>query len=486
MTSGDTPATPDAKKKKQPVAGAAVENRPVAKTKEVSGPPSDVQPGIESTLVGAATGATKAATKRADVKPEVGKAALAKDVGAVPSVPRTGSKTDTKPAETTPFATSTSARATDTKAADTTPAATEQTSAKPTQRPAEPRKSGFFPTVLGGVIAAGLGAGATYWAIPHLPVSLRPDMGAAVSTDAQLDASRTAATEAARAEVQAQTDTLISRATDAGADAARQVIANAAPDDPQNGTPAALPVEITDKLSGLEKTVADLTARLSQPAEAAPGGVSQAALDDLTARLSQQQARIEELAARPAVDPATAEQVEALATQAQELQKSTEAANRRAQAATAASVLQAAIDSGAAREQPLADLAAAGVEVPAVLSGDIPRLDQLRAEFAPAARAGLRASGNAQSANEGAMGKIGNFFRVQTGARSVEPREGNDPDAVLSRADAAVEAGDIRGAMSQIGALPQPGQDAMSTWTARAQVWVDANAALAALAQASR
>ncbi|WP_408635231.1 COG4223 family protein, partial [Paracoccus binzhouensis] len=85
----------------------------------------------------------------------------------------------------------------------------------------------------------------------------------------------------------------------------------------------------------------------------------------------------------------------------------------------------------------------------------------------------------------GALDSIGTFLRVQTGARSVEPRQGDDPDAILSRADAAVKAGDIKGALAEIGSLPQPGQDAMADWTARAGLWVEANAALAALAAGS-
>lgn len=83
------------------------------------------------------------------------------------------------------------------------------------------------------------------------------------------------------------------------------------------------------------------------------------------------------------------------------------------------------------------------------------------------------------------MGVIGDFLRVQTGARSVEPREGDDPDAVLSRADAAVKAGDIKGALGLIATLPQAGQDAMSGWTGKAAVWVQAKDALTALAAGS-
>ncbi|WP_145963313.1 COG4223 family protein [Paracoccus mutanolyticus] len=125
-------------------------------------------------------------------------------------------------------------------------------------------------------------------------------------------------------------------------------------------------------------------------------------------------------------------------------------------------------------------------EVPEVLKGEIPRLVQLRAEFPAAARAGLRASLDAVAESEGTMGLIGNFLRVQTGARSVEPREGSDPDAILSRANAAVEAGAIATALDEIATLPQSGQNAMKSWTDRARIWVDANTALAELAAGGR
>jgi hypothetical protein len=109
----------------------------------------------------------------------------------------------------------------------------------------------------------------------------------------------------------------------------------------------------------------------------------------------------------------------------------------------------------------------------------------LRAEFPAAARAGLAAALNAAPNSGGALGVIGDFLRVQTGARSVEPREGDDPDAVLSRVDAAVKAGDIRGALTGIASLPEPAQAAMADWTSRAQLWVDADTALATLASGS-
>lgn len=477
-------ATPR-KNAKNRAAKTAIENRPaVSGQKAASTEAKEHQP-VESSLVGAGSD-LPAAQKREtaaqpDTKPEA--------ASPIPAVTRPDPATakDAKPAPA--------------------PAATESpkpaTSGK-TPAPVQVRKVGFFPTFLGGVVAAGLGAAATYWALPHLPENLRPAVLASGPSDAQLDAVRQAATEAARAEIDSRAEDLNTRAAQAGADAARQALAESeeaqaaeAPAETPAAAPAEIPAELTARIGALETALADLANRPAPaaPAEPTPGaiapiaqpapqpvGVSPEQLEALAARVNEQQARIDELAARPVVDPATAEQVQVLVKQAEGLHQSTEAANRRAQAATAAIALKAAIEEGTARDQALAALAAAGVEVAPVLAGDIPRIDELRASFPAAAREGLRAALDSQAADEGTMSKIGNFLRVQTGARSVEPREGDDADAILSRADAAVEAGEIKTALTEIAALPEPGQQAMADWTARAALWVQANDALAALA----
>ncbi|MDT1060251.1 hypothetical protein RM190_00190 [Paracoccus sp. CPCC 101403] len=488
----DTPATPG-KGKKKPVSGAVLESRPVVTDTTAETAKTDPKPQVESSLVGK-PGAVEPATKR----PEPVKAATVTDpVKAAPAakIDEAGKKPDAAtPATPTPFGTT----------SDTLPRSQPLSETKPETKPeprvetrVEIRRAGFFPLFLGGIVAAGLGAAATYWAIPNLPPSLRPG-GEVVDPAAQIEAARQAGADAARGEIQAQVETLADRSAQAGADAARQALADAAP--PQ---PAELPAQVTDRIASLETALAELANRPAAPAPAASGGetapaapvavtpvappgVSQEALDALAARVSEQQARIDELAARPVVDPATAEQVQTLARQTEELQQSTADANRRAQAATAATALQTAIETKGPREQALADLSAAGIQVPAVLTGDVPSLDELRSGFAVSARDGLRASLEAGAGATGPMQAIGNFLRVQTGARSIEPRDGNDPDAILSRANAAVEAGDINEALAQIGALPQEGQQAMSVWTGRARVWVEANAALAELAAGSR
>ena len=63
--------------------------------------------------------------------------------------------------------------------------------------------------------------------------------------------------------------------------------------------------------------------------------------------------------------------------------------------------------------------------------------------------------------------RVSAFLRNQTGARSLTPREGNDPDAVLSRAEAALGAGDLATVLKELAALPPEGQTAMAAWQAR-------------------
>jgi hypothetical protein len=504
---GENKATPGKDIKKKPVSGAVIDSHPVSASEAAAGARPEPKPAVESKLVGSASGPDAAAPKagaKPDVVPEAKPAASSVPPVAKSDAPKDAPKPEAAKPEPVKAASAPSAGPV---TAPTPPAAPPSAPAtKVETRVVEVRKAGFMPTLLGGVVAAGLGAGAAYWAIPHLPAAWQPV--AAAAGDGQLEAARAAGAEAATAALQSQTEALATRAAEAGADAARQALADAAP---PAGDGAALNAQ-AEKLAALEKTVSDLAARpVVAPVVSGDGAEQmQAVLNELTARLSAQQQRLDELAARPVTDPGSAQQLQgfvaqaealqqqiaasaaeaeqriaAAESQASALQESAESANRRAQAATAAAALRAAIETGGSRDQALADLNTAGIEAPAVLSGDVPTLEQLRAEFPASARAGLAAALNAAPNNGGALGVIGDFLRVQTGARSVEPREGNDPDAVLSRADAAVKAGDIRGALTGIATLPEPAQAAMADWTSRAQLWVDADTALATLASGS-
>lgn len=481
--SSETAKNPKPETGKAAEPGKVVKNTPLPKDTTGAAKATETKPLIDSTLVGTSTESRPAAEKRAvtDKTPETVQA------GSVPPV---------------------------------TPARTET---RTETRVVEVRKAGFMPMFLGGVVAAGIGAAATYWALPHLPPALLP-AGFATSPEAQMQAARDAGTEAAKAELAAQNDAFVARASSAGADAARQLLADT-PAPAQS--PATAPVEVTElqaalkaqqeKLASLEGTLAALSSRPASTAspstqpvtgfDAQSADALRAEMDQLRAQVSAQERQLEALEQRPAMDAETAQRIEQLASQAGDaqqqisqvaaqaeeriasaqeqakaLEQAASDANRRARAAAAAAQLQAAMESGGDRTSALQALSEAGIEPPAVLTGEVPTLSALQASFDAAARDGLTAARKEIGGEGGAMGAIGNFLRVQTGARSVEPREGDDPDAILSRAGAAVTAGDIPGALSQISALPASGQEAMAGWTTSATTWVEANAALAALA----
>lgn len=354
--------------------------------------------------------------------------------------------------------------------------------APPAPAPTVVRKGGFWPLALGGVVAAGAGAAAAIWAMPYLsPVT--DDPGAASLDPAAIR------TEAVAAATEA--------GASAGADAATKAIA-ALP--PTEGDSAALQAELAaqaDKIAALE---AALAARPTGVASASTAGVPAGLSDEITAlrEASAAQARqIDALSARPQLDPQALAQVQALALSADQVkadieaaaaaarerldavQTEAEAATRRAQVVASVAALGAALEHGDSAGEAVQQLESAGVDIPAPLAqADLPTLVQIQMGFDAVARAALKESLKAESRDGGAMTAVGNFLRVQTGARSVEPREGSDPDAVLSRAAALVDQGDVSTALEELAALPPEGQQAMATWMAQARAYLDAEAAL--------
>ena len=125
---------------------------------------------------------------------------------------------------------------------------------------------------------------------------------------------------------------------------------------------------------------------------------------------------------------------------------------------------------------------AASVEVPAALSDvaadGVAQLSTLQAEIPDAARAALAAARATET-----DGGLGGFLKRQLGARSVAPREGDDPHAVLSRLEAAVREGRLDAALAEAEALPSEAQAAMQDWIDAAQARVDAQSATEALVQ---
>lgn len=268
---------------------------------------------------------------------------------------------------------------------------------------------------------------------------------------------------------------------------------------------------VTQRLGALDPTVTALADQVTA-LQSAPA----ADLSSLEARISDLDQRMAALAAAPTagtgggVDPA---EMQALKDQIAALQSGTvasdkamalaaEAEQRLAEARDAAQALQAetqaaraaterqaaldrigmAIERGTGFAEPLAAL---GGSVPSVLADHaktgLPSADLLRASFPDAARAALAAAIQADMGSSWSE-RVGNFLRGQAGLRSLTPREGLDPDAILSRAEAALASGDLASTLDEISTLPEPAKAAMADWTSRAQVHLQAVQALADLA----
>nr|WP_255670554.1 mitofilin family membrane protein [Cognatishimia sp. F0-27] len=142
------------------------------------------------------------------------------------------------------------------------------------------------------------------------------------------------------------------------------------------------------------------------------------------------------------------------------------------------------VQAGQPYAEPLTTLQNGGVALPDVLTANaaegVPTQALLVSEFPDLARDALR---EARAAAPEETSGLGGFLQAQLGARSVTPREGNDPDAVLSRAEAALAGGDLDTALSEIGMLPEPAQAVLSDWVAKAETRHAAMNATAQLTQ---
>ncbi|MEM9971948.1 MAG: hypothetical protein AAF762_12735, partial [Pseudomonadota bacterium] len=210
-----------------------------------------------------------------------------------------------------------------------------------------------------------------------------------------------------------------------------------------DGTGAAL-TDLADRVGDLENRPV-LTGEVSEDAAAMATAVNQ-----LEAQLSEQQAANEALA----------EEMRVLAEDAQTAIAEAEA---RAQDSVAAATAQAALSRvriAMASGDPFADALAdipESVEVPEALAAaaetGVPTLEELQAQVPAAARAALPVALRETSAGEGPANVAVAFLRGQFAGRSITPRDGDDPDAVLSRAQAAVTAGDLDTALAEIASL---------------------------------
>ena len=132
-------------------------------------------------------------------------------------------------------------------------------------------------------------------------------------------------------------------------------------------------------------------------------------------------------------------------------------------------------------------------DVAAAAGQGIPTAESLQRAFAPLARAALvrtRAQ-TAQAApvtdgTQSIRARISALVKERLRVRSLTPREGSDPDAVLSRAQAAANADDFAAAVGALDTLPQTAQDIFADWRRGARLRAEATRAIAAYIAQSR
>lgn len=311
-----------------------------------------------------------------------------------------------------------------------------------TSPPAPEKKSVFLPLVLGGVVAGALGFMASeYQVFGNDNVAITTELRGDLNSQQE----RIAALEEAEAPI-AEVDLT--------------------------------PVE--GRISDIETRIAALEERLvaleERPAVAVPDGMDADAAAAYAAELETLRA-----------DAQTQRtEIEALINNARSVEEATADAARSARGQAAIAKIVSAIDAGQPFPEPtetLRDLDLGDID-PAIIEpseNGVTTLSALQAEFPDLARSALSAARSAGT-GEGQQG-IGGFLTRSLGVRSVAPREGNDPDAVLSRAEAAVNAGDLSAALNELDTLPEEAQAVMADWRAAADARVSARTAADALAQ---
>ena len=306
----------------------------------------------------------------------------------------------------------------------------------------EPRRASVLPMIFGGLLAGAIGfVVAEYVLTP--PV------------DTQMDGRVTA--------IEANVSDLQGRETASAADLAQVQSAAEAALATARGEIDAQLNDIRDRITALEdRPVTTL------------GGEDVAAAYE--AEIAALKSRFDTLAgdaeARLAEAEQAAAQTEAEATRAAQ----------KAQARAAMAQVRVAIDAGTPFGGVLGEaLDLAGVRaaepLQAAAAEGVPTLETLREAYPEAARAALAASRRATGEAQGITG----FLKTQLGVRSLEPQEGNDPDAILSRAEAALNDGRLADAVAELEALPDEGRAPLDAWRAEADLRLSVVAAADAL-----
>jgi hypothetical protein len=348
----------------------------------------------------------------------------------------------------------------------------EQTTAAPQTTVIE-KRGGFFGPFLGGVVAAGIGFGVCYYLINQgmLPMG---DEDAFAEDRAQISA-LSDQISALQTEISGMGEDPRVEPLSDGVSALQSEIADV------RAEVSALQAEIEAQTSLMEGMQSELDAIAEMPV--GTGGADTAAVAALQTRLQEQQAANAEMQTQLQEMAAQARsEMDAVRDRAGALQAETQAAVDDATNRAALANVTAALESGTPLASALANIT---VEVPDALSdvadSGVMTVLELQRSFPAAARDGLSESLKV-TVGDAPTDRLFAFVRAQVGARSLEGYEGDDPDAILARAQDAVSSASFAEALTELAALPEEGRAAMAGWISDAQARVDAVAARDALA----
>lgn len=332
-----------------------------------------------------------------------------------------------------------------------------ESSAAPTPAPAQ-SGGGFFPLLIGGLVAGGIGYGISYfqWANQGSLDSAIAQQADMISALEEKIAALPAPTdisplEGQVAEVAASVGMIDTAVSDLGAQFA----------------------DATDRIVELERRPnADGT--LADTALAAFEGDIQVLRDQLMTQQEEMQTMV----------ASASEQLQATRDEAISIEENAVATARKATARTVLAQVQSAMDTGAPLGALLTDLGGA-LEDPipdalTAVSDGAPTLAMLQETYPEQARAALSIARAEGVSGEDTSG-FGSFLRNQLDMRSVEPQEGDSADAVLSRAQASVKTGQLNDALAEIAGLPEVVRGALADWVGQAELRAAALDAVASL-----
>jgi hypothetical protein len=326
----------------------------------------------------------------------------------------------------------------------------------PAPPPPTARQSGLFASLAGGALAALGGFALAHYNLLGLAAPDNDNAVAALSASLEDAQSRqSAALEGISGEIAALSDRIAA-------------LESAPPPEPPDlsrlddldqrlAAIEAMPNDGTAASTALTAKVAELDRRLSALPTAGSEAEVKRQLDEALARL----------------DAAEAE----AASRADEAAAAAAAARR----AAALDALTSVATDGRpfAAELSAIDDPALSTALGPFADGGVPTLATLQADFPAAARDSLRVARQI-SAEDGWSDRLFDFLAAQTGARSLTPREGSTPDAILSRAEFAVSEARVADALAELDLLDPAVKAPLAAWMTAAEGHVAAMTALRA------